>query len=187
MICHGIFRAAVFPQRLPQRPSKRKRSCPPLTWASRARRRPLSLLAVSVVLAGLLAAACTGPLQIHIVGAGRSLPGAAGSRLGSPAGTVPGSSSTSAAPGSGTPGPGTPGSGSSSPADPGQGGGQSGLTGIHKIQHVIIIMQENRSFDSYFGTYPGVDGIPTRSEFSQMPEPRTAQVLQLGRQVRLVG
>src|SRR5690348_12135342 len=34
------------------------------------------------------------------------------------------------------------------------------LTGIHKIQHVVIIMQENRSFDSYFGTYPGVDGIP---------------------------
>ena len=29
------------------------------------------------------------------------------------------------------------------------------LTGIHKIQHVVIIMQENRSFDSYFGTYPG--------------------------------
>jgi phospholipase C len=33
------------------------------------------------------------------------------------------------------------------------------LTGIHKIQHVVIIMQENRSFDSYFGTYPGADGI----------------------------
>ena len=33
-------------------------------------------------------------------------------------------------------------------------------TGIHKIQHVIVIMQENRSFDSYFGTYPGADGIP---------------------------
>jgi phospholipase C len=30
---------------------------------------------------------------------------------------------------------------------------------IHKIKHVIIIMQENRSFDSYFGTYPGADGI----------------------------
>jgi phospholipase C len=30
---------------------------------------------------------------------------------------------------------------------------------IHKIKHVIMIMQENRSFDSYFGTYPGVDGI----------------------------
>ena len=34
------------------------------------------------------------------------------------------------------------------------------LAGIHKIQHVVVIMQENRSFDSYFGTYPGADGIP---------------------------
>ena len=32
--------------------------------------------------------------------------------------------------------------------------------GIHKIKHVVIIMQENRSFDTYFGTYPGADGIP---------------------------
>jgi phospholipase C len=31
---------------------------------------------------------------------------------------------------------------------------------IHTIQHVVIIMQENRSFDEYFGTYPGADGIP---------------------------
>ena len=40
---------------------------------------------------------------------------------------------------------------------------QSGasLVGIHKIQHIVVIMQENRSFDSYFGTYPGADGIPT--------------------------
>jgi phospholipase C len=43
----------------------------------------------------------------------------------------------------------------------------SGLTtitvapgGIHKIKHVVIIMQENRSFDQYFGTYPGAAGIP---------------------------
>jgi phospholipase C len=35
-----------------------------------------------------------------------------------------------------------------------------GLVGIHKIRHVVIIMQENRSFDTYFGTYPGADGIP---------------------------
>jgi phospholipase C len=34
------------------------------------------------------------------------------------------------------------------------------MGGIHKIRHVIVIMQENRSFDSYFGTYPGADGIP---------------------------
>jgi phospholipase C len=31
---------------------------------------------------------------------------------------------------------------------------------IHKIRHVVVIMQENRSFDSYFGTFPGADGIP---------------------------
>jgi phospholipase C len=28
------------------------------------------------------------------------------------------------------------------------------------IQHVVMIIQENRSFDSYFGTYPGANGIP---------------------------
>src|SRR5437588_5026065 len=33
-------------------------------------------------------------------------------------------------------------------------------SGIHKIQHVVVIMQENRSFDSYFGTFPGAEGIP---------------------------
>jgi phospholipase C len=38
----------------------------------------------------------------------------------------------------------------------------STLTGIHKIRHVIVIMQENRSFDSYFGTFPGADGIPMK-------------------------
>jgi phospholipase C len=32
--------------------------------------------------------------------------------------------------------------------------------GIQKIRHVIIVMQENRSFDHYFGKYPGADGIP---------------------------
>ncbi len=39
-------------------------------------------------------------------------------------------------------------------------GGPAKPTGIHKIQHVVVIMQENRSFDEYFGTYPGADGIP---------------------------
>ena len=34
--------------------------------------------------------------------------------------------------------------------------------GIHKVQHVIIIMQENRAFDHYFGTYPGADGFPMK-------------------------
>jgi phospholipase C len=35
--------------------------------------------------------------------------------------------------------------------------------GVHKIKHVIVIQQENRSFDSYFGTFPGADGIPMRN------------------------
>jgi phospholipase C len=37
------------------------------------------------------------------------------------------------------------------------------LTGIHKIRHIVVIMQENRSFDSYFGTYPGADGLPRKN------------------------
>ncbi len=45
-------------------------------------------------------------------------------------------------------------------------GGPSGSyivpAGIHKIKHVIVVMQENRSFDTYFGTYPGADGIPMK-------------------------
>jgi phospholipase C len=39
-----------------------------------------------------------------------------------------------------------------------------GLDGIHKIQHVVVIMQENHSFDNYFGTFPGADGIPMNAD-----------------------
>jgi phospholipase C len=48
-------------------------------------------------------------------------------------------------------------------------------TGIHKIQHVVVIMQENRSFDSYFGAYPGADGIAMRNGRPTVcvPDPRT--------------
>ena len=37
------------------------------------------------------------------------------------------------------------------------------LAGIHHIKHVVVIMQENRSFDNYFGTFPGADGIPMKN------------------------
>jgi phospholipase C len=33
---------------------------------------------------------------------------------------------------------------------------------IHQIKHVIVIMEENRSFDSFFATYPHADGIPMK-------------------------
>ncbi len=46
--------------------------------------------------------------------------------------------------------------------------------GIFKIKHIVIIMQENRSFDSYFGTFPGADGIPMRNgvPIACAPDPR---------------
>ncbi len=49
--------------------------------------------------------------------------------------------------------------------------------GIHKIQHVIVIMQENRSFDSYFGTFPAADGIPMKDGVPSVcvPNPATNQ------------
>jgi len=49
------------------------------------------------------------------------------------------------------------------------------VAGIHKIRHVVVIMQENRSFDSYFGTYPGADGLPRQDgRFTVcVPDPRT--------------
>jgi phospholipase C len=34
------------------------------------------------------------------------------------------------------------------------------------IQHLVVLMQENHSFDNYFGTYPGADGLPPDT---QMP------------------
>ncbi len=86
-----------------------------MTGTGRGHRRSVCLAVAGIALAGLLAAACSAPLNVQ------------GSQ-------------------------GTP----TSVVDP-------HLTGIQKIQHVIIIMQENRSFDSYFGTYPGADGIPMRN------------------------
>jgi phospholipase C len=39
----------------------------------------------------------------------------------------------------------------------------------NKIRHVVIIMQENHSFDNYFGTYPGADGIPVNPDGTFQP------------------
>ncbi len=48
---------------------------------------------------------------------------------------------------------------------------------IHKIQHVVVIQQENRSFDTYFGTYPGADGIPMTAGKPSVcvPDPQNGQ------------
>jgi phospholipase C len=49
--------------------------------------------------------------------------------------------------------------------------------GLGKIKHIIVIMQENRSFDHYFGTYPGADGIPMQNGVPTVcaPDPTTGQ------------
>src|SRR5450755_3957586 len=48
---------------------------------------------------------------------------------------------------------------------------------VPQLQHIIIIMQENRSFDSYFGTYPGANGIPMKNGHPNdcNPDPMTHQ------------
>src|SRR5438067_9073927 len=49
------------------------------------------------------------------------------------------------------------------------------------IKHIIFFVKENRTFDNYFGTYPGVDGattatdsqgklVPLRHEPDQVPD-----------------
>ena len=37
------------------------------------------------------------------------------------------------------------------------------------INHIIYIIQENISFDHYFGTYPGADGIPADLKLAYRP------------------
>src|SRR5436190_16503190 len=60
--------------------------------------------------------------------------------------------------------------------------------GIHKIRHVIVVMQENRSFDSYFGTYPGADGIPMRGgrPAVSVPNPETGTCMAPFHDTRMV-
>jgi phospholipase C len=70
---------------------------------------------------------------------------------------------------------------SDEPADPGpsparEGGGATAPPtaepaepepeGVEKIDHFIFIVQENRSFDHYFGTFPGADGVPMNHDGS---------------------
>ena len=66
--------------------------------------------------------------------------------------------------------------GSPGPATGGPSGTYVVAAGIHKIKHVIIVMQENRSFDTYFGTYPGADGIAMTNGTPSACVPNPAKV-----------
>ena len=37
------------------------------------------------------------------------------------------------------------------------------------IEHIIVIVQENHSFDNYFGTYPNANGIPAKTMLPKVP------------------
>ncbi|HXS76441.1 MAG TPA: alkaline phosphatase family protein [Terracidiphilus sp.] len=58
-----------------------------------------------------------------------------------------------------------------------KGGGITGVTGssscgkLTDIEHVVIMMLENRSFDHYFGTYKGVRGFNDQSAAYNQPYP----------------
>jgi phospholipase C len=58
----------------------------------------------------------------------------------------------------------------------------------YKIKHIIVIMQENRSFDTYFGTYPGADGIPMENGIPTVcvNDPQTGQCVKPYHNPRLV-
>ena len=50
----------------------------------------------------------------------------------------------------------------------------TGMTGYAQtssipIQYFIFIIQENHSFDNYFGTYPGANGIPAGTLLPDYP------------------
>src|ERR1700756_3189934 len=47
----------------------------------------------------------------------------------------------------------------------------SGCSKLSDIEHVVILTQENRSFDHYFGSYRGVRGFSDRSVAFQQPDP----------------
>ncbi len=44
----------------------------------------------------------------------------------------------------------------------------AGSASLSDIQHVVILMQENRSFDNYFGTLPGVRGFSDPDRLGQV-------------------
>jgi phospholipase C len=47
----------------------------------------------------------------------------------------------------------------------------SGCSKLSDIKHVVILTQENRSFDHYFGSYRGVRGFSDQSAAFQQPDP----------------
>src|SRR6185437_16218534 len=58
--------------------------------------------------------------------------------------------------------------------------GSSGCAKVTDIEHVVIFIQENRSFDHYFGTYKGVRGFADQSAAFEQPYPPNTSSLPVG-------
>lgn len=57
--------------------------------------------------------------------------------------------------------------------------GRAFSVGLSHIKHVVVIMMENRSFDTYFGTYPGAHGIPFKNGKPSVcvPDPKKSKCI----------
>src|ERR1700676_735427 len=51
---------------------------------------------------------------------------------------------------------------------------------VHKVNHVVIIMQENHSFDNYFGALPYAPGSPYHQCRNQHREGNSARTSDMG-------
>ena len=51
---------------------------------------------------------------------------------------------------------------------------------LSDIEHVVIFIQENRSFDHYFGSYRGVRGFSEQNSAFQQPDPNNTTVSPMG-------
>ena len=58
---------------------------------------------------------------------------------------------------------------------------------LSDIEHVVILMQENRSFDHYFGTLPGVRGFTDAATYRSYPGGPTTTAAQSVRQSMVDG
>ncbi len=56
----------------------------------------------------------------------------------------------------------------------------SSCSRITDIEHVVILTQENRSFDHYFGSYRGVRGFSDSSAAFQQPDPANTTISPVG-------
>ena len=53
------------------------------------------------------------------------------------------------------------GGGLGGPETPSSAAGRIGVRKQSPIKHVVVVIQENRSFDNFFATFPGADGTTT--------------------------